>query len=209
MKINFNDRATEHHDRNLDAAKPMGVDFAFYSISSEGYKLAVDARPFATEKVIPLGVNSVTIQNFIIRADNIVVPEGGKLVLHDKLLGKYVDMNQGAEYAFTITKDNASQGTERFELAMKTSAPAAVKGLSVSMTPNPTTDDVKISFTSGKKENVSVRVMDISGVSIYTQDLGEQQNGTISVPLSQFSSGIYLVELTQGEQKVTQRLVKE
>jgi hypothetical protein len=69
--------------------------------------------------------------------------------------------------------------------------------------------DVKISFTSGKKEQVIVRVIDISGVSIYNKDLGEQQNGTISVPLSTFAAGIYMVELTQGDQKVTQRLVKE
>ena len=118
-------------------------------------------------------------------------------------------MKAGTEYTFTIGKDKATQGTERFELVLKSSIPVPVKGLAVSMTPNPTTDDVKISFTSGRMEKVTVRVIDISGVSIYTQDLGEQQNGTISVPLGSFAAGIYMVELTQGEQKVTQRLVKE
>ncbi len=77
------------------------------------------------------------------------------------------------------------------------------------MPPNPATDDEKISFTPGRKEKITVHVMDITGVSIYTQDLGEQQNGTVSVPLSSFAAGIYMVELTQGQQKVTQRLVKE
>jgi len=125
------------------------------------------------------------------------------------LLEKYVELKAGTEYPFTISKDKATQGGDRFELALKSNVAAPVKPLAVTMTPNPTTDDVKISFTSGKKENVSVRVMDISGVSIYTKDLGVQQNGTISVPLSTFAAGIYMVELTQGDQKVTQRLVKE
>ena len=210
LKLDFNDQASDNEDSRLDAVKPMGSsDFNFYSISGDKRNMAIDSRPFAAEKVIPLGITSGYQQNFIIRADNVVVPAGGKLMLHDKLLEKYVEMKAGTEYAFTIGKDKATQGTERFELALKSSIAAPVKGLAVSMTPNPTTDDVKISFTSGRKEKVTVRVMDISGVSIYTQDLGEQQNGTISVPLSSFAAGIYMVELTQGEQKVTQRLVKE
>ncbi|PQJ09142.1 hypothetical protein CJD36_020325 [Flavipsychrobacter stenotrophus] len=209
LKFDFNDHATDKEDMMLDAVKPMGVsDFNFYSQSSDNRKLAVDSRPFAVEKVIPLGVTSGYQQNFIIRADNVVVPEGGKLVLHDKLLEKYVDLNQGTEYAFTISKDKTTQG-DRFELTLKSNVSATVKALVVSMTPNPTIDDVKISYTSGKKEKVSVRVMDISGVNIYNEELGEQQNGTVSVPLSKFAAGIYMVELTQGEQKVSQRLVKE
>lgn len=209
LKFDFNDNATDKEDMMLDAVKPMGVsDFNFYSRSADNRKLAVDSRPFAMEKVIPLGVTSGYQQNFIIRADNVVVPEGGKLVLHDKLLEKYVDLNQGTEYAFTIGKDKTTQG-DRFELALKSNVPTPAKALVVCMTPNPTTDDVKISYTSGKKEKVTVRVMDISGVNIYNKDLGEQQNGTVSVPLSKFAAGIYMVELTQGEQKVSQRLVKE
>ncbi len=209
LQFDFNDKATDKEDRLHDAAKPMGIaDFNFYSTSADDRKLAIDSRPFAAEKVIPLGVSSGYQQNFIIRADNIAVPAGGKLVLHDKLLGKYVELNAGTEYPFTIGKDKTTQG-DRFELAMKSSTLAVVKPLAVSMTPNPATDDVKISFTSGKKEQVSVRVIDISGVSIYNKDLGEHQNGTISVPLSTFAASIYMVELTQGDQKVTQRLVKE
>ncbi|WP_133162656.1 Ig-like domain-containing protein [Flavipsychrobacter stenotrophus] len=209
LQFDFNDKATDENDRMLDAVKPMGIsDFNFYSQAADNSKLAVDSRPFVAEKVIPLGITSGYQQQFIIRADNVVVPAGGQLVLHDKLLGKYVDLNQGTEYAFTIGKDKASQG-DRFELGLKSTVPLPVKPFAVSMTPNPTTDDVKISFTSGKKDKVTVRVMDISGVSIYSKDLGEQQDGTISVPLSSFAAGFYMVELTQGDQKTTQRLVKE
>ncbi|PQJ08990.1 hypothetical protein CJD36_021535 [Flavipsychrobacter stenotrophus] len=209
LQFDFNDNATDDEDKMLDAVKPMGIaDFNFYSQSADDQKLAVDSRPFVAEKVIPLGLTSGYQQQFVIRADNVFVPAGGKLVLHDKLLGKYVDINQGTEYAFTIGKDEATQGN-RFELALKSNMPAPVKALAVTMSPNPTTDDVKVRFTSGKNEKVTIRVVDITGASIYNKDLGEQQNGTISVPLNTFAAGIYMVELTQGEQKVTQRLVKE
>ena len=212
LKLNFNDKASDNEDAMLDAVKPMGAsDFNFYSVSADKRNMAIDSRPYAAEKVIPLGIASGYQQNFIIRADNVVVPEGGKLVLHDKLLEKYIDLNQGAEYRFAISKEKATQGNNRFELALKPAVAVAppVKGIAVSMTPNPATDDVKISFNSGTTGNVSVRVMDIFGVSIYNKDLGMQHNGTVSVPLSTFAAGIYMVELTQGSQKVTQKLVKE
>ncbi len=55
---------------------------------------------------------------------------------------------------------------------------------------------------------VSVRVFDPSGVSVYNHDLGMNLNGTLPVPLGEMASGIYIVELTFGDQKVFKRLIK-
>ena len=125
-------------------------------------------------------------------------------------MNQQVALAQGAEYKFTVTKDQATQGNNRFELAMK---PAAVlntaTGLEVTMTPNPASDDVKLTYTSGTNEEVSVRLTDLNGVTVYSKNLGVQQNGTVSVPLNKYAAGIYMVELTSGNRKVVHRLVKE
>ncbi len=209
LSLQFNDKATDAEDKLLDAIKPAGFDFNFYSIASDGRRMAVDARPYEGDKVIPLGIKSAYQQDFVLRAEAINVPEGGAVTLHDKLLNKYVDMKEGTEYKFTIGKDKATQGEDRFELSLKPTKAAVVKGLEVAMAPNPASDNVQITFTSGSKDNVSVRIMDVSGVSIYSQDLGAKQNGVLTVPMSNFAAGVYMVELTQGEQKVTRRLIKE
>jgi hypothetical protein len=210
LQLDFNDKATDNEDRLHDAAKPMGIaDFNFYSTSADDRKLAIDSRPFAAEKVIPLGVTSNYQQNFIIRADNVAIPAGGKLVLHDKLLEKYVDLNAGAEYAFTISKDKATQGDNRFELSLKPATKAVDNGLHVTMTPNPATDDVNITFTTGSQQQVSVRVTDISGVSVYSKDLGVLQSGKVNISLNSLAAGIYMVELKAGDKKAVHRLVKE
>jgi len=61
LKFNFNDKATDEEDRLMDAVKPMGVsDFNFYSTSSDNRQLALDSRPFAAEKIIPLASQVVT-----------------------------------------------------------------------------------------------------------------------------------------------------
>ena len=209
LSLQFNDKASDDEDKLMDAIKPAGFDFNFYSIARNGRKLAIDARPYEGDKVIPLGVKSAYQQDFVLRAEAINVPTGGAVTLHDKLLNKYVELKAGTEYRFTISKDKATQGDDRFELSLKPTKAAVAEGLEVAITPNPASDDVKITFTSGSKDNVSLKIMDVSGVSIYSQDLGAKQNGVITVPMSNFAAGVYMVVLIQGEQKISKRLVKE
>ncbi len=212
LDVRFDDAATADEDSRFDAGKPSGAEFNFYSLSTDNHMLALDARPYKANSTIQLGVNSAYAQDFIIRAEQLALPTGGKVYLHDKLLKQYVLLQQGTEYRFSVTKDNNTQGNNRFELSMEPQEVASIqaaKGLEVTMTPNPANDEVKVNFTSGKKDEVKVRVLDLSGVSVYNQDLGMKQSGTIMVPLSSLASGIYMVELTSGDQKVVQRLIKE
>lgn len=210
LHVQFNDNAKDVQDTRFDAVKLLSSDFTFYSLSADRRKLAIDARPFETEKVIPLGITSSYNQQFIIRAENVAIPSGGTVFLHDKLLDRLTELKPGTEYAFSVTKDKATQGDARFELSMKPATTKAVdNGLHVTMTPNPASDDVNIAFTIGQKEEVSVRVMDISGVNVYSKNLGVRQSGTVSVSLSNLAAGIYMVELTAGDKKVVQRLVRE
>ena len=212
LYLKFTDAAKDQEDNDFDARKLLGSDFCFYSLAADGQKLAIDARPYQAKKVIPLGVTSRYDQEFIIKAEGMAVPEGGRLYIHDKLLKKFVLLQQGTEYRFTISKDKATQGETRFELSMEPADVAAVSAdnnLNVTLNPNPATDEVNIRFSSGGSENVSVRIMDISGVSVYSEQLGQLQSGNIKVPLSAFPSGIYMVELISGNQKVVQRLIRD
>ena len=210
LRFRFTDEATDKEDKNQDAVKLLSTDFKFYSIADDGRKLAIDARPYRSDKVIPLGVGSAYNQELIIKADNIAIPEGGSLYLHDKLLNKFVALNNGAEYRFTITNNAATQGDDRFEISLKAiQKNVPVSGFAVTMTPNPATDEVKISFVSSSKDDVNLRITDMSGVSVYNEHVGVLQSGVVNVPLATLASGIYMVELTQGDQKVVHRLVKE
>ncbi|NDC41686.1 MAG: T9SS C-terminal target domain-containing protein, partial [Chitinophagia bacterium] len=208
LRVKFDEATGDDQDKVNDADKLIGGDLNFYSMSSDNKRQAIDVRPYNKDKVIPLGIVSNYAQKFIIKAQDVVLPEGGQLYLHDKMLGQYVELTQGAEYHFEITKDAASQGNNRFELAMKPAA-TAFSGLEVLMTPNPATDDVTLAYRSGNANEVNVRVMDVNGVAVYNKNLGVQQNGTVRVPLAKFAAGMYMVELTSGDKKVVQRLVKE
>ncbi len=210
LYLQFNSNATDYDDVNLDGGKPSGAEFNFYALSAEKHRMVLDARPYEAGKVIPLGIGGNYAQDFIIKAEGLAVPDGGKLYLHDKLLQQYVLLQQGTEYRFAITADKATQGDDRFELKMEPAETiAANKGLQVTMTPNPATDDVNISFTAATAKTAGIRILDLSGVSVYNRDLGALQSGNVNVSLSSFAAGVYMVELTSGNEKVVQRLVKE
>ena len=143
------------------------------------------------------------------KADNLTLSAGEQLYLHDKYLQTYTQLQQGTEYKFSITKDPASQGDARFELSLNPSVAAQSNGLDVQMLPNPANSVVTISYTASSTEQTSIRVMDVEGVTVLAQDLGQQQSGSTQIALDKLASGVYMVEFTSGTNKVVHRLVKE
>jgi hypothetical protein len=92
-------------------------------------------------------------------------------------------------------------------------SPAAVttsgKGLQLTLQPNPASDEVTVTYLAGQKARTEIRLTDISGVEVYRKTLGDQRGGDHKIQLGHLASGIYMVELTSGTEKVVQRLVKE
>ena len=181
-------------------------------ISADNKKLSLDTRPYADGKVMPVGITSSYAQQFIIKADHIVMPVGGQLYLHDKYLQQYTLLEEGAEYKFTITKDSLSQGNSRFELRMgKPGALVAqhAQPIKVLMTPNPATNEVTINYNNNTMAATTINVTDVAGVTMITKDLGIQQQGSATIDLDKLAAGIYMVTLTSGGDKEVARLVKE
>jgi hypothetical protein len=207
--VQFNDNATDREDARLDARKRNNEDFNFYSLSSDGNRLSIDARPYSAEAVVPMGVTSQFAGDFIIKAENVSVPAGTTVYLHDKFIAKYVALTPGTEYKFSVTKDAASQGDSRFELSLKPGTSISNDPFAVTVTPNPASDDVKISFNADARNKVEIRVMDMSGVSVYHTEIMNKQTGVVTVPLHTLASGVYMVELINGENKVVKRLIKQ
>jgi hypothetical protein len=211
LKIKFDDLADPNQDNNDDGSKLLGGDLNFYSFSADKKKQAIDARPYLADEVIPLGITSNYAQEFIIRAEQIVVPENATLYLHDKLKGVYVELAQGTEYRFNVDKDKASQGDNRFELSAKPATVAAQSnsGLQMELSPNPTSAEVKVNYQMETNQAISLRITSMTGVTVYQKDLGTSNAGTCTIPVRDLAAGMYLVEITSGKQKATRQLIKK
>lgn len=209
LRVKFNDNATAGEDNDFDAHKLEGPDFNFYTVSADAQNLAIDVRPFDDDINIPVGISSAYQQQFTIRASEVVAPVGKTVYLHDKLLNKYVQLEAGAEYQFSVNADAATQGNDRFEISAKAGGTETSRQPSITLAPNPATDVVNVTFASAKEEEVTVWVLDVSGVSVYRSELGKVSAATTAIPLKSLAAGIYMVEISHGTQKFVKRLVKE
>ncbi len=208
LQIKYNATATDEEDREYDAAKPTGIDFGFYSLSASMRKLAIDTRPYSTQKPTLLGVHSAYEQAYIITADNVPSTGDSPLYLHDKLLSKFILLQQGTEYRFTISKDKATQGDDRFELTAQPQPIASGHNITVALAPNPATDEVNLSYNITAPGNVSINLIDMWGVNVYHKET--TKNSSIeTIPLSDLASGIYIVEVRSGTEISQHKLVKE
>jgi uncharacterized protein YjdB len=207
MYLSFNDNATSNEDAQYDATKATNPDLNFYSYAGNT-KLAVDARPYSSSMVIPMGFTTSYAQQYTIKAENMALPAGATLYLHDKMLNQYVLLQSGTSYSFDITADKATQGENRFELTATTGA-AATTGLSVTMSPNPATDKVTIAYTTAAKAATTVTIMNVAGASVMSQILGNDASGKATISISELPAGVYMVEVTSGSSKKIQKLVKE
>jgi len=209
--MGFSDQSTDGEDENVDGGKPVNPDLNFYSWSADNTKLAADVRQYKAGKVIPLGFYTDVPQQYIIKVSDYDAPAGATLFLHDKLMNKFTRLEAGVEYKFNITEDPNTQGDNRFEIRMDPAGLAQVDPakIQVVMTPNPATDEVNIAFNNATAGKTRITLIDVTGVTVYSEDMGDQPSGKVSISLGNMAAGIYMVEVTCGDQKVMQRLVKE
>ena len=210
MYFNFNNDCSGNEETNDDAGKLSNPDLNFYSLSSDKHRLSIDTRPFRAGGTVPLGLASGFAQEYIIRVDEMGVPVGGKIYVHDKFREKYMLLETGAEYRFGVTEEMATQGENRFELVMgELSVKNHEAPLQMKLAPNPATDEVVLSYERTGNDEIDMRVVDMAGVCAINRSLGSKLNGNVSIRLDKLPAGIYIVELSAGGKKVSERFVKE
>lgn len=76
------------------------------------------------------------------------------------------------------------------------------------MYPNPATDQVNITFSSEESANAVLSVMNLMGQTVYTEnvDIHEGYN-MVTVPVNNFRSGVYMVNLKTNKGTSTQKLI--
>lgn len=77
----------------------------------------------------------------------------------------------------------------------------------LSIYPNPNTGEFNIQFNPRSGEDVSVVVHDIRGRSIYSKNYNNISRFEETVQLNNAQSGVYLLTITDGEQKVTKKII--
>ena len=82
------------------------------------------------------------------------------------------------------------------------------KGFSVKAYPNPFSNDVKIEFSTDKKTDVQIEVVDILGRQVFVSKVENTEGGIVPLAIGHLSSGAYLLKVSGNQQTIVQRLIK-
>jgi hypothetical protein len=77
----------------------------------------------------------------------------------------------------------------------------------INIFPNPSNGHFNIVTTFAATQNVDVKVVDVLGQVVYSDKKKDIGVGNIEINLNNQTSGIYFVEVTDGQEKITKRIL--
>lgn len=116
--IAFNDESNEEFDNAFDAHKLRNQIFNLSSLTPAGLDLAINVLPKAAcGKTLPLKISNIKSGSYAFRFDGLTTfSEGVSISLKDNFLGQEIVLSHGTTYEFTVTPDEESFSSRRFDL---------------------------------------------------------------------------------------------
>lgn len=184
----------------LDAIKLMNPGMNIYSRSTDLYKLAVDSRIFTSQTIIPIELNNMPVGNYRLQIHEAFMPSEFKLVLYDTYTNERVSLVKDSSYEFNITNDSLSRSPNRFYIGKD--IPKAIipltNSLTVKLYPNPSKTEIRVFIKSATIGTSSIRLYNMSGNLIQTIELGNIQQGQVTIPIANISNGQYFIQVING-----------
>ena len=154
---------------------------------------------------VPLGIHTTAGKEITVSMASSTIPDGIFVYLEDNVTGEMTLLNEG-EYAFTANEDLTSTG--RFYISFKTAKVLAVEddlqqenSLQLYTTPS------NVLFVNGQlNETTTIHLFDIQGRKMMTRQI-EANNTSTQIDLSQFNSGIYIVQVKNNLVNKTKKVI--
>jgi hypothetical protein len=73
--------------------------------------------------------------------------------------------------------------------------------------PNPADDNVTLDFSESDARNVTISLIDISGRQLETQQINGSDQRRISINVSEYAAGMYLLQISQEGVQSTEKII--
>ncbi len=209
--IIFNAQSTDSIDQ-YDARKMMNPELNLYSLSSEKLRLCIDARPISQLVRIPIGLATTFEKQLNITVAQFPELSAFDLFLIDREENNKVLLNEGVRYTFQTNKQPSLNDNTRFEIQMFSKQSSTVnynkQKLSCIVFPNPSPNWFAIQIHSPKLLPLIITLSNEVGQNLITEKLEPQLDITHSISLSSMPTGIYFVSITNTEETIVQKIIK-
>jgi hypothetical protein len=209
-KLFFLEQGTDGLDIGYDAAT---MDLGNYSIYSrlvaddEGVNMDHQALAYTEmwDKIIPIGVNALAGEEIILGISHRTTPADLNIYLEDVVEGTMTDIKAGD---YTLTPTSGLEGVGRFFIHMtadtmsngevSTSILNAFKGINENY--------ITLEGLGTQSNNINVSLYNILGRKVLDTSLNNNVN-TQTISTIGMASGIYVIELESGSDRLTKKLI--
>jgi hypothetical protein len=206
----FNENASLGGDHGYDG-RVLGTppNFALYSHlvqDNTGLPMALQAlhpSDLVETTVIPLGVNANQGEQLTFSILESTLPDTIEVYLEDTLTNTFTLLNSGD---YTLTPNVALNGTGRFYLRFGEGALSTTETTLADLNIFTNQNDKTIVIAGQLLEPTTASVYDIQGRLVNTTALATTSR-TQSIDVSNLSSGVYVVQLTNRTQNKTQKVI--
>ncbi len=132
---------------------------------------------------------------------------GGTLKSKDLTAAVNYDLQSDGEYTVTmkaIVRQTGCECTKMKKIVMNRAATKDLLEVGVAVYPNPTAGEIKVATSETFGANITVNVMSITGKVVYSTTSANQ--GVMILNAGELSNGIYLVQVTSGNNQVTRKI---
>lgn len=211
--IIFNSTSSDSIDR-FDAKKLLNLDLSIFSWSKEKVKLCIDTRSNQLSTKIPLGLIAAINKKFNLRVNQFPdLPDYNLYLLDFKTNNKQL-IKEGLSYSFDTDSNTNSKDSIRFEIQLlpknSTTAPSTLnnQGLRCFVFPNPTGNRIYLRINTGKKLPLFLSLRNALGEIIVKEILEPQQQMMHEIFMKNWAAGLYLLVITNGQETITEKIIK-
>jgi hypothetical protein len=109
---------------------------------------------------------------------------------------------------FTTNNNTTAEGWEFYYPKSSVGVNEKTGDMTFSITPNPCTDQIKLSFSTGESGKAQFRILDAAGSELLRQEIPMQPGkNEINIPLTGWRKGFYIAELVSGTKISVKKLI--
>ncbi len=209
-KLFFLEQGTDGLDVGYDAATMDLGNYAIYSrlvADDEGVNMDHQSLAYSEmwDKVIPIGINALAGEEINLGISHRTTPADLNIYLEDIFAGTMTDIKAGD---YTLTPSSDINGVGRFFIHM-TADTMSNSEISTSMLnayKDPNSNHITLEGLATQSNNIKVSLYSILGRKVLDTSLNNNMN-TQTISTLGMATGIYVIELVSGNDRLTKKLI--
>ena len=209
-QIYFLDNTNDSYEPNYDAAS-MGLNYPnIYTRlveDDQGLDLGIQSLSFAEmwDKIIPIGINANGGEEIRISISHNTTPADLNIYLEDASEGLMTDLKAG-DYTFTTSSDIEGVGRFFIHMTADTMSNGEVSTSMLNAYKESNANYITLEGLATQSNNINVSLYNILGRKVLDTSLNNNVN-TQTISTLGMASGIYVIELESGNDRLTKKLI--